>query len=63
MISNVDGELVGVKWMDKRPVAVISTIHDSSMRSINRRSRHTQGGVETISKPAMIDEYNKYMWT
>ena len=57
MISYVDGGLVGVKWMDKRPaVAVISTIHGSSMRSINRRSRRTQGGVETISKPGMIDE-------
>ena len=47
--------------MDKHPVAVISTIHDSSMVTVNRRSRHAQGGVEAICKSAMINEYNKYM--
>ena len=61
MISYVDGEVTGVKWMDKRPVAVISTIHDSSMVTVNRRSRHAQGGVEALCKPVMINEYNKYM--
>ena len=61
MISYVDSEVTGVKWMDKRPVAVISTIDDSSMVTVNRRSRHAQGGVEAICKPAMINEYNKYM--
>ena len=31
-----------------------------SMVKVNRRSRHAQG-VEAICKPAMINEYNKYM--
>ena len=61
MISYVDGDITGVKWMDKRPVAVISTIHDSSTIAIERRSRHSQGGKEVVRKPAMINEYNKYM--
>ena len=61
MISYVDREVTGVKWINKRPVAVFSTIHDSSMVTVNRRSRHAQGGVEAICKPAMINAYNKYM--
>ena len=61
MISFVDGEVTGVKWMDKRPVTVISTIHDTSTMTIQRSSRHAQGGIQTVCKPTMINEYNKYI--
>ena len=47
--------------MDKRPVAVLSTIHDASMTTISRRSRSAVRGVETIRKPHMIVQYNMYM--
>ena len=28
-----DGDLLGLKWMDKRPIALLSTIHDDSFIS------------------------------
>ena len=58
MTSFQDG---GVKWMDKRPVTVLSTIHDTSMSSISRRSRQAPGGIENIQKPTIIAEYNLFM--
>ena len=56
-----DGRLTGVHWMDKCPVAVLSTIHDASMTTISRRSRSAVRGVETIKKSHMIVQYNTYM--
>ena len=56
-----DGVITGIKWMDKRIVAVLSTIHGTSMSSVSRRNRQAPGGVETVQKPTMIMEYNAYM--
>ena len=42
----------GVKWMDKRGVTAISTIHTGEMSTVSR-SRRVSGGVETIQKPTM----------
>ena len=55
------GVLTGIKWMDKRPVTVLSTVHDTSMTSISRRNRQATGGIENIEKPTMIAEYNTFM--
>ncbi len=40
---------------------MLSTLHDDSMESKRRRSRHVPGGQEDISKPKMVEEYNQYM--
>ena len=61
IIQYTDGQLTGVKWMDKHPVAMLSTIHDESMTSVSRRSRSAPGGTKNIMKPSMILEYTKYM--
>lgn len=61
VVSFQDGTLTGIRWMDKRPVAALSTIHDASVTTVSRRSRLAPGGIESISKPVMIVEYNKYM--
>ena len=53
--------LLSLKWMDKRAVTMISTIHDNSMVPIQRRSRFAEGGHEVISKPQCIVEYNRHM--
>ena len=55
-----DGTLV-LKWMDKRPVTLLSTIHDNTMVTKVRRTRLAPGGREEISKPHMVAEYNRYM--
>ena len=44
----MDDELTGVKWKDKCPVAVISTIRGSSIATINRRSKHEEGAWKII---------------
>ena len=56
-----NGVITGMKWMDKRPVTVLSTIHDISMSTISRRNRLAPGGIETVQKPTMIVDYNTFM--
>lgn len=60
-MSFQDGDLTGIRWMDKRPVAALLTINDSSMTTVTRRSQQVPSGIEIISKPVMIVEYNKFM--
>ena len=57
----VDDSVLCLKWMDKRAVTLLSTLHDDTMVDVQRRSRGARGGVESIQKPRMIDEYNKHM--
>ena len=57
----LDDSVRALRWMDKRQVTMLSTIHDDSMVTKMRQSRHAPGGREEIRKPAAIDEYNKYM--
>ena len=51
----------GLKWKDKRVTSMLSIIHDDTMISKERRSRQAPGGVETIQKPLIIEDYNQYM--
>ena len=57
---NLDGGILALQWMDKRAVTMLSTFHDSSTSTI-QRSRHAQGGIESVQKPTVIQDYNKYM--
>ena len=57
-----DSSVLCLKWKDKRDVLLLSTIHDDdSMVEIQRRSRSVAGGIETIHKPKVIDDYNQHM--
>ena len=49
------GNLLAVRWVDKRDVFLISNIHSTGMVEITRKTR------EVIQKPLMIDQYNHYM--
>ena len=40
---------------------MLSTFHDSSMVEKQRRSRAAPGGVERVSKPRVVEEYNHFM--
>ena len=44
--------------LDKRAVAVLSTIHDDSMVNKRRRTRLVPGGVEVTQKP---EAYKTFM--
>ena len=52
---------LALKWQDKRPVVMLSTIHDDSWVSKRRWTRLVAGGIEEIEKPTMVEKYNMYM--
>ena len=57
----IDDKMMALKWMDKRPVAMLTTIHDDSIVTKQRRSKAAQGGVEEVRKPLVIEQYNLFM--
>ena len=61
VITYRDGCILGMKWMDKRVVSVLSTIDDKSMIEIQRRTSACWEVIETIQKPVIIRSYKTYM--
>ena len=59
--SSCDDGVLSLKWKDKREVLMLSTFHDDTMIDKARRSRAAQTGVETIQKPRVVEDYNKFM--
>ena len=59
--SEIKKGMLALKWQDKRPVNMLSTIHDDSRVTKSRRTRLVSGGIEEVQKPAMVDQYNTYM--
>ena len=59
--ANVDRSMMALKWMDKRPVSMLTTIHDNSMTTKVRRKRRRGGEREEIRKPVTVDQYNQFM--
>ena len=57
----LDPSMLAIKWMDKRAVTVLTTVHDDTEVEVERRTRHAAGGRETVLKPKAVVEYNKYM--
>ena len=59
--EKVDDKMIALKWMDKRPVTMLTTVHDDSVVTKQRRTRAVPGGVEEIRKPVVIERYNEFM--
>jgi len=59
--SEVKKCMLALKWQDKRPVNMLSTIHDNSRVTKRRRKQLAAGGIEEVEKPTMVDRYNTYM--
>ena len=57
----VDDTVTALKWMDKRPVVMLSSVHDSSLVAKKRRSRLAPNGTDEVMKPKMIEKYNNKM--
>ena len=53
--------MMALKWMDKRPVCMLTTIHDDATTTQIRRTRRVEGDQEEIKKPAVVEGYNKFM--
>ena len=53
--------ILSLKWKDKHDVLMLSTFHDNTMVDKSRRSRAAPGGVETVQKPRVVEDYNQFM--
>ena len=56
-----DGPLMGLKWKDKRQVAILCTINDDTTIDKRQQTRRATSGLEVILKSKVRDEYNTYM--
>ena len=59
--TEVNESMMAIKWMDKRPVTVVTTIHNDDVSTVERRCRRAPGGREEVEKPVAVIDYNKYM--
>jgi hypothetical protein len=53
-----NGPIEGIKFLDGKPVYMLSTVHGSDISATRRRDKDTN---EIIMKPIMVVNYNKYM--
>lgn len=47
------------KWMDNKPVHLISNFHGSEITSVKRKAK--DGSAVTVPCPSVVSDYNKYM--
>ena len=57
----LDYSMLAIKWIDKRTVTALTTIHKDTDAPVEKRTRHVTDGRETVQKPQVIVEYNHYM--
>ena len=57
----IDNNVLALKWMDKHPMAMLTTVHDNSVVTKQRQTRAVQGGVEKVHKPLVVEHYNEFM--
>ena len=57
----LDNSMLAIKWMDKRSVIMLTTIHSDEIIRTERRSRRSEGGREKVEKPVAVAKYNKFM--
>ena len=53
----IDNDALALKQMDKRPVAMLTTVHNESVVTKQRRPRAAQGGVEEVRKSLVVERY------
>jgi hypothetical protein len=53
-----NGSIECIKFLDGKPVYMLSTVHGSDMSATHRRDKDTH---VIIMKPSVVVNYNKYM--
>jgi hypothetical protein len=51
-------KMMAVRWMDRREVCMLTTLHSDAMRQTGKQDRHTK---QQIEKPHCVIDYNKNM--
>ena len=49
--------LLAIKWMDKKEVHMISTMHTTNFEAVSK-----YGGKQSVQKPLCVIDYNKYVY-
>ena len=50
----IDNNVLALKWMNKRPIAMFTTVHNDSIVTKQRRTRAVQGRVEEVRRSAAV---------
>jgi hypothetical protein len=58
MVFRQRGNLLAIKWQDKREVAALSTVHHNTITVLTKSDK--EDGVP-LSKPTLIMDYNNSM--
>jgi len=59
VVAYATGNVMTLCWQDKRQVLMLSTYHDATVETIQRKSRG--GEMKEINKPTVVIDYNKQM--
>ena len=61
VIAKDNGKVMVLSWKDQRIVKALSTKHDATLVTIQRRKKGGHGAMENVEKPACICDYNEHM--
>ena len=50
--------MIANKWMNKRPVTILTIIHKDDVAKVERRCRRAPGGRKEVEKPVAVIDYN-----
>ena len=59
-VIQMDNSMLAIKWMDKRAVTALTTIHDNTSVAVERRNTHAAGGRES-DEATGHSRVNRYM--
>ena len=58
-MNHVANDITFYKWIDNKPVTVVSNFHGTDTAKVSRRLR--DGSKKEFDCPLAIEEYNMYM--
>ena len=59
--SKREDGILSLMWRDKRDLLMLSTFHNDSLVGKSLRSKTAAGGVESVQKPRVVEDYNQFM--
>ncbi|PIK33689.1 putative piggyBac transposable element-derived protein 4-like [Apostichopus japonicus] len=54
-------KMTACRWMDKRDVFCLSTVHGNSLTEITRIKKGSAGEREVVQRPTIVSDYNAHM--
>jgi len=59
VVAYATGKVMALRWQNKRQVLMLSTYHDATVETIQRKSRG--GKMKETNKPTVVIDYKKQM--